>query len=304
VIHIFFGSGSFGSTIESVLRNYSDHSTPIDSKILDDGSMHSYRKEHHVKNVDALNKFLQMDIAGSGAITNSTITTPIYPYMEFKFPTILDQFSSIKSWNTDVKILIFQPDLQAFELNLLFKYYKICCGHMNLGLSGSGIISENQPGIVNWNKDYTHWSQMKLWELREWISIFYPGHAQEFINSQYHIDDSWLKIANTDILYNTKESMLKIIDHCGLTNTKDLTEFVTEWQQAQQYIVDEFDLLDQIVDCSINNQPLVWKPVNIIAEAIIQQRLRARGYEIRCDGLDIFPTDAIMFNTLLEKVNQ
>jgi hypothetical protein len=302
MIHIFFGAGSFGSTVESVLRNYTDHSVPIDSKILDDGSMHSYRKEQHVQNVDALNKFLQMDSTGSGAVSNSTITTPTYPYKESKFPKILDQFSLINSWKTDTKILIFQPDLRAGELNLLFKYYKICRGHINLGLRG--IISDNQPGIVNWNKDYTNWAQMKLWELREWISIFYPGYTQEFIDSQHQINNSWLKITNTDILYRTKESLLKIIDHCGLTNTKDLTEFVTEWQQAQQYIVDEFDLLDRIVDCSINNQPLVWKPVNIIAEAIVQQRLRAKGYEIRCDGLDIFPTDAIMFNTLLEKVNQ
>ena len=75
-------------------------------------------------------------------------------------------------------------------------------------------------------------------------------------------------------------------------------------QQAQQYIVDEFNLLDQIVECSITNQPLKWQPINIIAEAIVQQQLRAKGYEIRCDGLDKFPTDAIMFNSLLEKVPQ
>jgi len=301
MIHIFYDPGSFGSTIESVLRNYTDHSTPIDSRILEDGSMHSYRKQQHVNNTDALNKFLQM-AAGSGVI-NNTITTPTYPYKESKFPAILDQFSSIKSWQVDTKILIFQPDLRACELNLLFKYYKVCFGYINLGLGGV-MFSDNQSNIVNWNKDYTDWTQMKIWELREWFSIFYTGFVQEFIVSQYQVDNNWLKITNTDILYRTKESLLKIIDYCGLNNTKDLTAFVTEWQQAQQYIVDEFDLLDQIVDCSINNQPLSWQPINIMSEAIVQQRLRAKGYEIRCDGLDIFPTDAIMFNTLLEKANQ
>jgi hypothetical protein len=300
MIHIFYDPGSFGSTIESVLRNYTDHSTPIDSRILEDGSMHSYRKNQHVNNVDALNKFLQM-AAGSGVI-NNTITTPTYPYKESKFPAILDQFSSIDSWKTDVKILIFQPDLRACELNLLFKYYKMCCGYINLGLGS--IVGENQQNIVNWNKDYTIWSQMKVWELREWLSMFYPVYVQEFVNSQHQVNDSWLKLTNTDILYHTKESLLKIIDHCGLANTKDLTAFVDEWQQAQQYIVDEFDLLDRIVDCSIDGQPLTWQPINVVSEAIVQQRLRAKGYEIRCDGLDIFPTDAIMFNTLLEKVPQ
>jgi hypothetical protein len=167
------------------------------------------------------------------------------------------------------------------------------------------IVGENnQHNIVNWNKGYTHWTQMKRWELREWLSIFYPGFVQRSTDSQYQVSDEWLKLTNLDILYNTKESLLKIIDHCGLTNTKDLTEFTAQWQQAQKYIVDEFNLLDRIVECAINNQPLSWQPINVIAEAIVQQRLRAKGYEIRCDGLDIFPTDAIILNTLLEKVNQ
>lgn len=296
MIHVFFDCGSFGSTIEAVLRNYTDHSTPIDAKILDDGSMHSFRKEQHMSDIETLDNFLQLDVPNSKAIT-----TPTYPFKEFKFPAIIDHFSLIKSWKDDIKILIFQPDLRACELNLLFKYIKVCVG-FDLGLGM--IVGENQHNILNWNKDYTHWSQMRPWELREWFSIYYPGYVQEFIDSQNQVDDSWLKLTNIDVLYNTKDSLLKIIDHCGLTNTKDLSEFVAKWQQAQKYIVDEFNLLDRIVDCSINNQPLVWLPVNIIAEAIVQQRLRAKGYEIRCDGLDIFPTDAILFNTLLEKVNQ
>jgi hypothetical protein len=187
---------------------------------------------------------------------------------------------------------------------LLFKYHKVCAGEVvSIGLDI--IVGDNRHNIVNWNKNYTHWEQMKPWELREWLSIFYPGPAHELTDVQYQVvGNDWLKITNTDILYNTKESLLRIINHCGLTNNRDLTEFVTKWQKAQQYIVDEFNLLDQIVNHTIANQPLEWQPINIVAEAIVQQRLRARGYEIRCDGLDIFPTSAIMFNTLLEKVPQ
>jgi len=302
MIHIFFDPGSFGTTIESVLRNYTDHGVPVNSKIVNDGSMHSFQKEQHVTNATALDDFLHLAISKSN-INSNAITTPIYPFKEFKLPTILEQFSLSKSWATDTKILVFQPDLRACELNLLFKYHKVCVG--SVVCHGIGvIIGDNQHNIVNWNQDYTHWTQMKTWELREWLSLFYTGFVQECIDSQNQVTDEWLKITNTDILYNTKESLLKIIDHCGLTNTKDLTEFVSEWQQAQKYIVDEFDLLDQIVDCTIANQPLEWQPINIIAEAIVQQRLRAKDYEIRCDGLDKFPTDAIMFNTLLEKIQR
>lgn len=297
MIHVFFDCGSFGSTIESVLRNYSDHSTPIDAKILDNGSMHSFQKEQHITHIETLDNFLQSNVAN-----NKTITTPTYPFKKIKLPKIIEHFALLKSWKHDTKILIFQPDLRACELNLLFKYHKVCNAYIEAGLGI--IVGENQHNIVGWNKDYTHWSQMRPWELREWLSIYYPGFVREFIDSQKQVDDSWLKLTNIDVLYNTKDMLLKIIDHCGLNCTKDMTEFVFKWQRAQKYIVDEYDLLDRIVDCSINNQRLVWKPVNIIAEAIVQQRLRAKGYEIRCDGLDIFPTDAILFHTLLEKVNQ
>jgi hypothetical protein len=145
---------------------------------------------------------------------------------------------------------------------------------------------------------------MKVWELREWISLFYTGWAQEWIDSQFQVGDEFLKIKNTDLLHSTNEVFDQILNFAQLTKIKNFSEFVPKWQQAQKYIVEEFNLLDQIVDYTITKQPLAWQPINIIAEAIVQQRLRAKGYEIRCDGLDKFPTDAIMFNTLLEKVHQ
>jgi len=113
MIHVFFDCGTFGSTIESVLHNYTDHSTPISSKILDDGSMHSFQKEKHVSHAKMLDDFLYFE-----EHSNNTITTPTYPFREFKLPTILAHFSQIPSWSTDSKILVYQPDLRACELNL------------------------------------------------------------------------------------------------------------------------------------------------------------------------------------------
>jgi len=103
------------------------------------------------------------------------------------------------------------------------------------------------------------------------------------------------------MLYDTKLSLIKIINHCGLTPDGDIDSFVTKWQLAQQYVVDEFDLLDHIVDSAINQKDFSWSPTHVIAEAIVQQRLRTCGYEIRCDGLNNFPTDAKTLYNLLEK---
>ena len=297
MIHIFFDLGTFGSTIEFVLHNYSSHGTPVDAGILADGSMHSFEKEWHLNCTDQVKAFLDHT-----NVNPCAITTPSYPFKEYHLPDIIKQFSAIATWHTDKKILIYQPTLRSCELNLLFKYHKVCAGtkvHVGLGV----IIGDNQHNIVRWNKSYTHWSQMKVWELREWLSIFYPGYVKEFINAQYHATDDWLTITNLDLLDDTKATLLTVIDHCGLENTAPLDDFVVTWRQAQQYIVDEFDLLDQIVENTINNNLMEWLPINIVAESIVQQRLRARGYNIRCDGLDIFPTDSTTLFNLLEKHN-
>jgi len=102
-------------------------------------------------------------------------------------------------------------------------------------------------------------------------------------------------------LFDTENTINCIIEFCGLTIKPELDQFINNWLGKQQYIVDEFELLDQIIDSTITQRPLTWQPISIVAEAIVQQRLRAVGYEMRCDGLDTFPTDSRTLYNLLEK---
>jgi hypothetical protein len=288
----------FGSTVEYVIRTHTQEYSPVSANIQDDGSMHSYNKQAHLLSHESIEDFFK----NISLHKEHIITTPIYPFNEIGLPAILDVYKNyIKP--VDRCILIYATDLRSAELNLLFMYYKLV--NRKVSPNGLGLIcGNNQHNIINWNSSYRHWSEMKIWELREWVSLFYLGWVQSWIDSQSQVGDEFLKIKNTDLLYSTNEVFDQILNFAQLVKTKDFSEFAQQWRQAQQYIVDEFNLLDQIVDHTIANKPLEWQPVNIIAEAIVQQRLRAKGYEIRCDGLDIFPTNAIMFNSLLEKVHQ
>jgi hypothetical protein len=293
VIHVFFVPGMFGSTIEYIIRSYSNELTPVPGKILDDGSLHSFNKSAHFRDIEHVNDFFKSD-----SIVD--VTTPIYPFRNQKLPTILEHFNQYNIIN-DTSILMYADSVRSAELNMLFQYYKISIG-VNTGLDI--FCHGNEHNIASWNPNYQHWTDMQSWQLREWISLFYVPWVHEWIDSATQVDYKFLTVKNTDFLFNTNASIDCIFNHCKLTQKFGLNDFVVKWQQAQQYIVDEFNLLDQIVECSITNQPLKWQPINIIAEAIVQQRLRAKGYEIHCDGLDIFPTDAIMFNALLEKVHK
>ena len=291
MINIFFVPGMFGSTIEYVLRSYTKEYTPVDAVILDDGSMHSYHKESHLRFKDEIAQDLKM-------LSPNSITTPIYPFRKAHLPEILEAYreANISGHN----ILVHADSDRSAELNMLFQYHKIVAGqHIKFGL---GLMAGvNSPDIVTWNPNYQDWSDMKPWEFREWFSLFYVPWFSEWIDSPGQVPDTFLKIKNVDVLFDTKKTLLKIIDFCGLTLSKDLDPFINEWRSKQQYILDEFKLLDQIIEHTIANQDFSWKPINIISEAIIQQRLRKAGYEIKCHDLNTFPTDSKTLYFLLEK---
>lgn len=292
MINIFFVPGMFGTTLEYVLSNYTYEHTPIDATICSDGSMHSVSKQAHLVDPDTIKNFV-------GNTHHTSITTPMYPFNEWKLPEILENF---KVLDLDYNILIYADSLRDAEINLLFQYHKVAYGE----ISKNGLMifggDHNSHNIVNWNPNYTSWQQMQPWEWREWLSLFYVNWVKEWQESCDQVPGYFLKIKNTNMLFNTEKTIVQLIDFCKLTAKPGLAEFVQEWQSRQQYIVDEFELLDQIVTQTVDNQEFSWQPISIVAEAILQQRLRAAGYEIRCDGLNTFPTDAKTLYNLLEPV--
>jgi hypothetical protein len=293
MIHVFFVPGMFGSTIEYVLRSYTHELDPIvGATLCDDGSMHSFKKQAHPQSVKHIDDLFN-------STTPVQISTPIYPFRSGHFLDALDAYKKYFN-STDKNILVYAPDLRSAELNILFQYHKIAFGS-NLQLGLDIFCYENTHNIKNWNPAYTHWSQMQPWELREWFSLFYHPWVQEWIDSYDQAPGTFLKIKNTELLFDTKETLLSIIDFCELTVQNSIDSFIAEWQQNQHYILKEFELLDQIISSVVEKKQHQWANLNIIAESIIQQRLRSLGYEIQCDGLNIFPTDSISLYNLLEK---
>jgi hypothetical protein len=293
MIHVFFVPGMFGSTIEYVLRRYTHELDTIPgSELCNDGSMHNFKKQAHPQSITHIDNLFN-------STTPVEISTPIYPFQTGHFLDVLDTYKKYSN-STDKNILVYAPDVRSAELNILFQYHKIAFGS-NLQLGLDLFCYENTHNIKNWNSAYTHWNQMQPWELREWFSLFYYPWVQEWIDSCNQAPETFLKIKNTELLFDTKETLLTIIDFCGLTLQHSFDSFIAEWQQKQHYILREFELLDQITNSVIEKKQYHWTNLNIIAESIIQQRLRLLGYEIRCNELNIFPTDSISLYNLLEK---
>jgi hypothetical protein len=206
---------------------------------------------------------------------------------------------------TDKYIFIYPADLDQAELIILARYYKIAIGSLMINGMGTIYDSGDQQNIVKWNANYTHWSQMQLWELREWFSIFYLGWAQEWIDARQFIPATWFPVSLADILANTRETLLEIVNHVGKFDSDSENEFdnfVNTWRPKQQYLLDEHATIKNIVEYTISNTPYTWEKLNVISEAMVQRRLRDAGYTIKCYDLNEFPISSTKLHQLLEPI--
>lgn len=281
----------FGSTIEYVLRNYTNDFSSVDGKILSDGSMHSYEKYFHPSfkyQLDNIKNFIAGD----------AITTPTYPFKDMHFDKIIKKYREVCILDSNFDILLHADSLNDCELNILFQYYKIAVVGLNLGLD-MFTIPEN---FKEWNSEYTSWKDLQRWEYREWFSIFYPTWTSEWRDSKDIVDNDFLKINNKEFLTNPEKWTDKIINHCGLQKTNDFADFFGEWKNKQQYIIDKFNTIEMIITSVLDNTELSWCELTVIEEAIIQQKLRAHGYELMCDGLNNFPCNSSELKNLIYAV--
>ena len=298
MIHILFVPGSAGSMLEWGIRNYSQEYDDVLSSMLPDGSMHSFKKMYHV-----FNEKLLSDLSNS-TLPNNTITTPIYPMQDVTSAHIISFFKS--NFEKDTKFFIRISNINMAEINMLMAYKKIAIGS-KINRSFDIFVGEKlRANVINWNQNYTHWSEMKYWELREWISIVFSVQLQEnLIDAFKHIDNSWHVLTPIDLVDCYKSTVKKCILDAGLTYKDNLEadEIANNWVVEQKKIYKRHDIILKIVESSIDNTPFEFDKLNLIEEAIIQKRLRDQGYNLRCFGLDEFPTNSYNIHNLLEKNN-
>jgi hypothetical protein len=269
MVVILFPVGAFGSTMEYALRNFSNELQSIEARVLDTGSMHSYKKEFHPTTIDGL-----------GQIKNWTIATPVYTGHDYLDPVTTVQKITEKISAEQKLILIHFDTPEQVYRNSLFAYYK-APGHVDR-------ILKNKPKL--WNPAYTCVSDMQIYELREALS-FVLDNTDNYLQIPALAQDNWLCVTADDILYNFKHTVITMLDYCNLTlnSPGDIDNFYLEWFEKQKYIVDEFQTIQKILK-SLESQSCEWSPLSIMGEAIVQYCLRTQGIEIACHNLNQFPT--------------
>lgn len=173
----------------------------------------------------------------------------------------------------------------------------------------------NFGSVIDINKIYKNWpveegtkiNDMPEWVRREFMSLYLvPAWFDR--HEWYHID-RWSHpkccvVTVNQLLHNFENTINRIKTHCNLQFKKNVAELMPYHEQnlkLQKYI-NQDQLCGQIISSIIEDQVFEWEKLTLTSEAWIQWQLRNRGFEIRCHGLDTFPTNSVQLKELLYPV--
>jgi len=167
-----------------------------------------------------------------------------------------------------------------------------------------------------WN--ITSFDQADIWQKREIIACYlgkYVPHPNSSVLSL--MDSSFIKQHQNNILtVNIKDlrddfesTLTNIAKFSGITVHPDnLSLLKQHWIETQLYINADITV-KTIIDSILDEKYFKWNKLSLVEEAFVQHLLLKFGYEIRCYGLNEFPTNStdlskLLYRPLSDKVSQ
>lgn len=141
------------------------------------------------------------------------------------------------------------------------------------------------------------------WQLREMLSYKHEHdlyYVEEYYQPLLHTNIVNLNVS--DLVTDFDQTLTQLFLTLGLTMSRqsELASINAEWLKLQKFkAVDQ--LCQDIVQSVLGTGSLVWQAsdLTVIDEAYVQYLLRKQGIEMRCFGLDTFPTDVVQLRSYL-----
>ena len=171
----------------------------------------------------------------------------------------------------------------------------------------SELSSFKVENLMGWHKNNIY--DFDIWELRELVSFYWFTRthgeidAWEKIKLLHH--HKILCISINDIKNNFIHTVIKSAQHFDVPVLPEmidrLTEVYNKWLPLQKQI-NKDSICRQVVESLLDKIPFDWSHCNlsIVDEAWIQKTLRDNQVEIKCQDLNVFPTNTDDFLPLLE----
>ena len=233
---------------------------------------------------------------------SSHVFRPIIPQSKLSFKHLENA-----SWTDERKIVIILADnnhlLDYFDNQYIKQSLANTVEYMT-GVWGIEFINEK---ICQWGYKKPFDETMPTWTLREFVSFCLTDCWKDGYNN-----DKYFSIAHSycikcqDIFnINFYSLLLDIVNKLNLeliTSYNDIVSNHKNFLSAQKFHGIQ-NKCDQFVNATINSDILVSNPcITIFDEAYVQHKLRVLGYEITCDGLNIFPDSSTTLNKIIYKI--
>ena len=279
-IWLSFVPGSAASTIELILRSCTDLDTlPLNADITLNNKDPDAVNGHGYKQWHPLDKQQLMHPTFEPAANN--IFTPIVPMLDFKGKEIFEYIS--QSYTTEQRFFYLGPS--------------------NATSSEFALITQQKTGknITDFKdamkSDTGNWSEKELdhWEWREYFSLTIPQWWFPEMQAQWDLAKSlgFYCIDTQDIFDNFKKINLDVIEHigCNIVDDNSFEQKINQWQHGQNKIWKQWENYIQYKDTILGKAKYdVDLFGDLVLESLIQYHLREVGIELKCDGLNRFPT--------------
>lgn len=156
--------------------------------------------------------------------------------------------------------------------------------------------------IRQWNSDAQSIDDLAAWEIREYLSLHYYTSIKDMTELTQPLDDSILTLDVSEILDDAESMVMKIFDRFRLPLLQDNIPSIKQEHAKMLRLQDslrELEAIDSSIAACLGGQDVAIPEISLLAQAIMQKRLRDLGYEMRCYGLNQWPTSTAALHKLL-----
>lgn len=298
-VAIAFNGGAYGTYLEWVLTTLVSDSK-ISSPFRKDGSSHDFANR-------SLNNIHSPEWDSFTKTRNQFSFVRLHPKTEVT-DNLNDNLRTILDYTSN--LLYIYPDKDSILLNINNNYEKV---------KGDWWNNKKQTDPVYINDLYTKWdidpnlpvSDIPLWIKREYLS--YNLMPSWFSEVEWYHPDKWYHerckiITIKNLLFEFESSISKIQKFCNLEFKKSISDLIPYHNEmlSLQKNLNQDAICFKIVNSIIKNIAFDWTDSHLPlpSQAWIQWQLRNSGYEMKCAGIDIFPTNSVQLKKLLYTSNE
>jgi hypothetical protein len=268
MIFVLYPPGCYGSYVGKSLYHYTDLSPgpTIDFTFDSSGSSHSIRQDTDLK------KKIKV---GHQLLENCTQVVSVLPLQDHWLDYFNNQFA--KNYNSNINKYIRSLSVQ------------------------DDLISE----LKNWGLECSTVDSAPRCILREFFSFWLTDCFANGYNAESYLTSCSIVLSTHDIFQDFYNTILKTSDAFGLTVKASKLQIESNhasFLRSQLFHNSQLNCADWVRKIttvgSVNDQSPCQ---TIFDEAYVQHLLRTAGYELKCDGLDIFPTTSTEMQSLIYK---